>query len=102
MNDQDELRRVWGALEADLGGQREAVRRVAALAGSPGRVLPKNELVRVLWGEAYDTGTLVTEADRRSIEVHLANLRRKIGENPARPRWIRTVRGVGYRFERGS
>jgi len=75
---------------------------LAALAGSPGRVLPKNELVRVLWGEAYDTGTLVTEADRRSIEVHLANLRRKIGENPARPRWIRTVRGVGYRFERGS
>src|SRR6478735_3519043 len=67
---------------------------LAALAGSPGRVLPKNELVRVLWGEAYDTGTLVTEADRRSIEVHLANLRRKIGENPARPRWIRTVRGV--------
>jgi len=31
VNDQDELRRVWGALEADLGGQREAVRRVAAL-----------------------------------------------------------------------
>ncbi|MFE5338722.1 response regulator [Isoptericola sp. NPDC056578] len=72
---------------------------LAALAGAPGRVLAKDALVRVLWGDAYDVGTPVTDADRRSVEVHLANLRRKLGDDPAAPRWIRTVRGVGYRFD---
>ncbi|MEU2198695.1 response regulator transcription factor [Isoptericola sp. NPDC019482] len=72
---------------------------LAALAGAPGRVLAKDALVRVLWGETYDVGTPVTEADRRSVEVHLANLRRKLGDDPGAPRWIRTVRGVGYRFD---
>ncbi|MGF0118649.1 response regulator [Promicromonospora sp. Marseille-Q5078] len=72
---------------------------LAALAGAPGRVLAKEALVRVLWGDEYDAGTPVTDADRRSVEVHLANLRRKIGDEPTAPRWIRTVRGVGYRFD---
>lgn len=72
---------------------------LAALVEAFGRVVSRNELVRVLWGEEYDAGTYVTDADRRSVEVHVANLRRKIGDDPARPRWIRTVRGVGYRFE---
>jgi two-component system, OmpR family, response regulator len=70
-----------------------------ALTRAPGRVLAKDTLVRVLWGDEYDTGTPVTPADRRSIEVHMANLRRKIGDDPTAPRWIRTVRGVGYRFD---
>ncbi|OLT53034.1 response regulator transcription factor [Cellulosimicrobium sp. CUA-896] len=72
---------------------------LAALGDTPGRVLSKDRLVRVLWGDAYDTGTLVTDADRRSVEVHLANLRRKLGDSPTRPRWISTVRGVGYRLD---
>ena len=55
--------------------------------------------MRVLWGEEYETGTVVADADRRSVEVHLANLRRKIGDDASSPRWIRTVRGVGYRFD---
>ena len=61
--------------------------------------MSRNELVRVLWGEEYDAGTYVTDADRRSVEVHVANLRRKLGDGPTTPRWIRTVRGVGYRFD---
>ncbi|MFV2145523.1 response regulator [Isoptericola sp. G70] len=72
---------------------------LSALAGAPGRVLSKDALVRVLWGGEYDTGTPVTSADRRGVEVHMANLRRKIGDDPASPRWISTVRGVGYRFD---
>lgn len=72
---------------------------LAALARAPGRVLTKDTLVRVLWSDEYDAGTPVTPADRRSIEVHMANLRRKIGDDPSAPRWIRTVRGVGYRFD---
>ncbi|GAA4729812.1 response regulator transcription factor [Isoptericola chiayiensis] len=72
---------------------------LAALAGEPGRVLTKDALVRVLWGDEYDAGTLVTSSDHRRVEVHLANLRRKIGDDPNAPRWIRTIRGVGYRFD---
>jgi DNA-binding response OmpR family regulator len=40
----------------------------------------------------------VSDSDARAIEVHVANLRRKLGESPAQPRWIETVRGVGYRL----
>ena len=39
-----------------------------------------------------------TGADKRSVEVHVANLRRKIGDDAATPRYIETVRGVGYRL----
>ncbi|MFI2104409.1 response regulator transcription factor [Isoptericola sp. NPDC019693] len=75
---------------------------LGALVDAPGRAIPKDALVRVLWGDEYDTGTLVTDQDRRSVEVHLTNLRRKLGDDAASPRWIRTVRGVGYRFDQPS
>ncbi|MFD6175657.1 MULTISPECIES: response regulator transcription factor [unclassified Isoptericola] len=75
---------------------------LAALGRVPGRVLSKDALVRVLWGDDYDTGTRVADPDRRSVEVHMANLRRKLGDDPVEPRWIRTVRGVGYRFDHPS
>ena len=39
--------------------------------------------------------------DLRAIEVHMANLRRKLGESASSPRWIETVRGVGYRIGNG-
>ena len=38
----------------------------------------------------------------RVVDVHLAGLRRKLGEDAARPRFIETVRGVGYRFRDGA
>ncbi|PWD52608.1 DNA-binding response regulator [Serinibacter arcticus] len=71
---------------------------LASLWASCGRVVTKNDLVRALWGEEYDAGTRITPSDHRSVEVHMANLRRKIGEDTSRPRWIDTVRGVGYRL----
>ncbi|MGO1318382.1 MAG: response regulator [Cellulomonadaceae bacterium] len=71
---------------------------LAALADRAGRVVSKSDLVRALWRDTYDVGTLVTPADHRSIEVHVANLRRKIGDAAAEARFIDTVRGVGYRF----
>jgi len=95
----DVLGRVVSVDGDEVALTRSEFDLLAALAGAPGRVLAKDALVRVLWGDEYDVGTPVTDADRRSIEVHLANLRRKIGDEPAAPRWIRTVRGVGYRFD---
>ncbi|WP_277210153.1 response regulator transcription factor [Isoptericola croceus] len=84
---------------ADVHLTRSEFDLLAALVNAPGRVLGKDTLVRALWGQQYDVGTTVVDTDRRGVEVHLANLRRKIGDDAARPRWIRTVRGVGYRFD---
>jgi two-component system OmpR family response regulator len=69
-----------------------------ALVDSGRQVRTKSDLVRRLRGEEYDVGTYISDADERTIEVHVANLRRKLGDNPREPRWIKTVRGVGYRL----
>ncbi|WP_447925830.1 response regulator transcription factor [Georgenia muralis] len=71
---------------------------LAALVAEPNRVLRKAELVRRLWGQDYDTGTPVLDSDLRTVEVHMANLRRKLGDDAASPRFVVTVRGVGYRL----
>ena len=69
-----------------------------ALVDSGKQVRTKSDLVRRLRGEEYDVGSYISDADERTIEVHVANLRRKLGDNPREPRWIKTVRGVGYRL----
>ena len=64
-----------------------------------GRVVrSKEELVRTLRGEEADSGTFVSQADERTVEVHLGNMRRKLADDPRAPRWVDTVRGVGYRM----
>ena len=64
-----------------------------------GRVVrTKPDLARRLRYEHYDTGAFVSEADERAVEVHIGNLRRKLGDDPRSPRWLETVRGVGYRL----
>ncbi|WP_249354124.1 response regulator transcription factor [Microbacterium sp. 2FI] len=62
------------------------------------RVRGKSDLALMLRGETYTGAEFVSDSDARAIEVHVANLRRKLGESPAAPRWIETVRGVGYRL----
>ena len=69
-----------------------------ALLESGKLVRTKADLVRRLRGDEYDTGAYISESDERTIEVHMANLRRKLGDDPRDPRWIKTVRGVGYRL----
>lgn len=71
---------------------------LAALLESRRRVRSKSDLSVVLRGESYVTSSFVGDADKRAIEAHMTNLRRKIGDNPAQPRFIETVRGVGYRL----
>ncbi|MCW2749971.1 MAG: hypothetical protein JWR83_1081 [Aeromicrobium sp.] len=71
---------------------------LAAMLESGRRVRSKADLVLSLRGESYVTTYFVNDADKRAVEVHMANLRRKIGDSTTHPRWIETVRGVGYRL----
>jgi len=59
------------------------------------RVITKDELASFTRGDPHG---YVMEADRRSIESHIANLRRKLADSATKPRFIETVRGVGYRL----
>jgi len=71
---------------------------LSALMDSGRRVRTKADLALLLRGESYVTSHFVSDADKRGIEVHMGNLRKKLGENSNAPRWIETVRGVGYRL----
>ncbi|MFC8943414.1 response regulator transcription factor [Streptomyces griseoincarnatus] len=102
---------VDGRLEVDtarrtvrLGGELVHLTRtefdlLAALHGARGRLVAKGDLAGLLWPDQHRYGGEVTEADRRTVEVHVANVRRKLGDSPTSPRFIHTVRGMGYRFE---
>ena len=58
-----------------------------------GAVVSRNDLLNEIWGYAADVYS-------RTVDTHIAELRRKLEENPAGPRHILTVRKAGYRFER--
>jgi DNA-binding response OmpR family regulator len=66
-----------------------------ALMSSPGRLFSRDELLDRL----YDHGESVVD---RVIDVHIGKLRQKIGDDPAAPHLILTVRGFGYRFTEGG
>ena len=59
---------------------------------APARVWTREQLLRSVWGTEWAT-------DTHLVEVHIGNLRRKLGEARGQSRYIRTVRGVGYRME---
>jgi len=66
---------------------------LAFLAGSPRQVFSREQLLRQVWESSSDWQSDAT------ITEHVRRLRRKIEVDPDNPRWITTVRGVGYRFE---
>ena len=61
-------------------------------------VQTKADLVRRLRNEPYNTGSFVTAGEERAVEVHVGNLRKRLGDSSQKPRWVETVRGVGYRM----
>jgi DNA-binding response OmpR family regulator len=63
---------------------------LAALAREPGVVVDRPTLLASVWGPDY--------GDDHLVDVHVANLRRKLGDDPEQPRFVATVRGVGYRL----
>jgi DNA-binding response OmpR family regulator len=96
---------AFDGLEIDPSGRQVTVRGSAVelpprefellvfLASSPGQVFSREQLLAEVWrssGERQDPGT-VTEHARR--------LRQHIEDDADRPRWIKTVRGIGYRFQ---
>lgn len=63
---------------------------LAEFVRHPGAVLRREALISRVWGESPKT---------RTLDTHIYWLREKIEENPTRPQRIRTIRGIGYRFD---
>jgi two-component system OmpR family response regulator len=61
-------------------------------------VQSRADLVRRLRNEPHATGSFVAAGEERAVEVHIGNLRKRLGDNSGHPRWVETVRGVGYRM----
>ncbi|HEX6620823.1 MAG TPA: response regulator transcription factor [Solirubrobacteraceae bacterium] len=65
-----------------------------ALSAEPQVAFSRERLLERVWGPDWF-------GDDHVVDVHVANVRRKLGDDPAAPRYIRTVRGVGYRMGAG-
>jgi DNA-binding response OmpR family regulator len=68
-------------------------RLLHALASRPSRPLRRETLIEDVWGYPSDVGS------PRTVDAHMRHLRQKLEEDPSNPRWLVTVRGVGYKFE---
>ncbi|HMC03525.1 MAG TPA: response regulator transcription factor [Cellulomonadaceae bacterium] len=68
---------------------------LAALTREPGIVVTRARLLDQVWGTTF-------VADDHIVDVHIANVRRKLGDDPASPRFVETVRGVGYRVREAT
>ncbi len=68
---------------------------LAFLAREPGVVIRRQAILDDVWGPEV-------VADNHLIDVHVANLRHKLGDDPAHPRFIETIRGVGFRLREPS
>lgn len=65
---------------------------LATMAAHPGRVYTRLQLMEIASGDAF-------EGYERTIDAHVKNIRRKLGDDPRTPTYIRTVIGVGYKLE---
>jgi DNA-binding response OmpR family regulator len=97
MRDFGSLRVDTGAREAVLDGRPLSLTRIEydlldKLSSTPRRSFTRLQLLDAVWGGDW-------YGDDHVVDVHVANLRRKLGETGSSPRFIHTVRGVGFRFE---
>ena len=98
--------RQIGSLRVDLGSREVHVDEgeilltrtefdiLAALSARPGLVMGRRQLIEAVWGDNW-------VGNDNIVDVHVGHLRRKLGDDPARPRFVTTVRGVGYRMGKG-
>lgn len=86
-------RRAW-----QDGGELELTAKefdlLALLVREAGAVVTRERIMEQVWDENWFGST-------KTLDVHLSSLRRKLGDDPAAPRYISTVRSVGFRFELG-
>ncbi|HEX7825508.1 MAG TPA: response regulator transcription factor [Mycobacterium sp.] len=85
--------------EVDLDGAPIMLTRtefdvLAALSSRPGVVLSRRQLLESVWGDTWVGSDNI-------VDVHVGHLRRKLGDDPALPKYVTTVRGVGYRMGQG-
>ena len=80
---------VMGDDEVELS--RKEYDLLLALAARAGTVVTREDLMSEVWDENWFGST-------KTLDVHIGWLRRKLGDDAAEPRWIETVRGVGFRF----
>jgi DNA-binding response OmpR family regulator len=99
--------RVFGALSIDVAGREvhldgEAVAltrtefdMLEALSARPKLVFSRRQLIDAVWDQAW-------VGDEHLVDVHVGHLRGKLGDDPSSPRFVRTVRGIGYRMGEGT
>jgi DNA-binding response OmpR family regulator len=105
-DDEEEELRVFGGLRIDVDGRQVQVAGqpvdltrtefdiLAALSARPRLAFSRRQLIDDVWDAAW-------VGDEHIVDVHVAHLRRKLGDDPTAPRYVETVRGIGYRMGRG-
>ena len=89
-----EARRAWhGDIELDLTTKEFDLLWI--LLRDAGKVVTREQIMREVWDAKWWTST-------KTLDMHISWLRRKLGDDAHHPRFITTVRGVGFRFERGD
>ena len=98
---------TFGDLAIDVAGREVSVARqpvaltrtefdlLAALAAQPNVVFSRRQLIERVWAQTWI-------GDEHLVDVHVGHLRRKLGDDPGRARYVRTIRGVGYRMGTGE
>ena len=66
---------------------------LSMLMEQPGRVYAKSQLYEAVNGDYF-------EGDEKTMMVHICNLRDKLEEDPKNPKYIKTIRGIGYKIEK--
>jgi len=64
------------------------------LVSHPDRPFSRDALIETVWGYDSEVG------NERTVDAHMRHLREKLEDDPSNPRWLVTVRGIGYKFER--
>jgi DNA-binding response OmpR family regulator len=99
--------RTFGALTIDVEGRQVFLNSqpvmltrtefdvLATLSARPGVVFTRRQLLEAVWGDSW-------VGNEHLVDVHVGHLRRKLADSPATPRYVITVRGIGYRMGSGQ
>ena len=89
-----DARRAWlGETELELTTKEFDL--LSVLVSEAGKVVTREQIMREVWDSKWWGST-------KTLDMHISWLRRKLGDDAHNPRYITTVRGVGFRFERGD